>query len=238
MQPSHQPIPPTAELIRRLKPPRRTRSLERVENALFVGLACVYATLCALAIAKVFGFELPLEVRPYVVVALLGLILLFPTLFVLVLLIQGVQAIRGGFAARAEDLDLAIAHEAHALLELRGCCADALELRADRVALESTLLNRRIAAMASVVTLGSLMISLQKVGGEAALWATTTTLQLWVYAGSVGALIGALLLLRYTGWLDRVANHLRTAAKQSRTDDAKRKERAEGRRKHWVASRV
>ncbi|MGH8085305.1 MAG: hypothetical protein ACREPV_08505 [Lysobacter sp.] len=208
------PVPATSKLLANMKHPKKASRFDKFEKVLSIAFFMFAGIILVAIAAKLFEMDLSSDsLRLTAVLALFGMYLAFG-LWLLILLAQMGLALKHGFAGRANDIDKAIDREQALLTSLQSCCPMALAERGARLELEAKLLTRRYGLIAILVSAGAVAIRLHDAGGRAEVWEPLAELSMWIYAGSFGALVGALALASLTSQLDRVAHLLLAASKR------------------------
>lgn len=208
------PIPATSKLLADMKPPRKASRFDKFEKVLSTAFFMFAGLVFVAFAAKWLEMDMSSDSLPQTaVLALLGMSLAFG-LWLLGLLAEMGLTLRRGFAGRADDIDKTIDREQVLLASLQSCCPMALAERGARLELEAKMLTRRYGLVAILVSAGAVAIKLHDAGGQAEVWDRLTALSMWIYAGSIGAFIGAAALVSLTSQLDRVAHLLLAASKR------------------------
>ncbi|MCE4510396.1 hypothetical protein [Xanthomonas hortorum] len=198
-------------MLQKIKRPQRVDKLERVEKYLFIGLLAV--SLFGLGVVTAGNFEW--ISRPNAKDILLVTILVIGVAVLALGLLQVAQVVlawKEGYEPMAERIDMAISAESEILDELGTCNPQTLRERSKHIDLENKLLTRRAGLSTFFGAIGVVLINLFDAGEKVNMWSNPANAKVFVYAGSLGILIGSIVVFILAGKLERIAGLLALAA--------------------------
>ncbi|WMJ69251.1 hypothetical protein [Stenotrophomonas sp. 24(2023)] len=210
--PTHAPLPSTAELLRRLQlPPASRGGFKRAERWFMGGSLVAIALIGLIVTVTVTGWVVVPHARA--IVALLYLVLLLGyTVCVALSLVEIVRHLRRGFSGAAANTDRAIARSGEIIASLAGHPRPVLREQARLLELEAKSCTRRAALGAALNTLAAVALNLVGAFAQAGTPALPAFVPMMVYALMTGALIGSALLGVYGGRLEKLAGLYQIAA--------------------------
>ncbi|BBK01289.1 hypothetical protein Xcc3_25960 [Xanthomonas campestris pv. campestris] len=217
------PIPSTFQMLQKIKRPKMVSKLERIENYIFWGLLAL--TLFGLGVIAADNFEW--ISRPTAKDILLMVLLVMAIGFLALGLLQIAQVIsawKEGYEPMADRIDMAISAESEILDELGTCNPQTLRERSKHIDLENKLLTRRAGLSTFFGAIGVVLVNLFDAGEKVNMWANPAIAKVFVYAGSLGILIGSIVVFILAGKLERIAGLFGLAADRIEQRPAPEKE--------------
>ncbi|MCC5092536.1 hypothetical protein D0A38_02510 [Xanthomonas campestris pv. incanae] len=205
------PIPSTFQMLQKIKRPKRVSKLERIENYIFLGLLAL--TLFGLGVVAADNFDW--ISRPTAKDILLVVLLVMAIGFLALGLLQIAQVIlawKEGYEPMADRIDMVISAESEILDELGTCNPQTLRERSKHIDLENKLLTRRAGLSTFFGAIGVVLVNLFDAGEKINMWSNPANAKVFVYAGSLGILIGSIVVFILAGKLERIAGLLALAA--------------------------
>jgi hypothetical protein len=209
------PLPSTYEMLERTKHPKIVSKFDRVQNYSFFALMAL-----ALLTLVLWGLSSHDWVSQGTVSSLLlfiiGAMILIVVIWGTSQFIEAYRAWKAGYRPMAERIDAATANERVILGELEQFDSQELRERSKHLELDVKVLGRRagLATITSAIALA--LISLLDTATKASIWPELPYARFLVYAGSLGFLIGSLLLVILIGRLERIAGLFALAADRTR----------------------
>ena len=209
------PIPSTYEMLERTKRPKIASKFDRVENWSFVGLIVLGLLTFALWGLSSYGW-MSLKTAKFLLFWIIVAMVLIVVIWGASQLIEAYRAVKAGYRPTAGRIDDAAATERAILDELQQCDHQELRERSKHLELEVKVLGRRagLATITSAIAFG--LINLLDTAAKASIWPELPHARLFVYTGSLGILIGSLLLVIFTGKLERIAGLYALAAERTK----------------------
>ncbi|KUF26943.1 hypothetical protein AO826_08385 [Xanthomonas phaseoli pv. manihotis] len=207
----YSPVPSTFQMLQKIKRPQSADKLERVEKYLFFGMLAV--SLFGLGVVTAGNFEW--ISRPHAKDILLVTLLVMGIAFLALGILQITQVIlawKEGYEPMAERIDTAISTESKILDELGTCNPQTLRERSKHIDLENKLLTRRAGLSTFFGAIGVVLINLFDAGEKVNMWSNPAIAKVFVYAGSLGILIGSIVVFILAGRLERIAGLFGLAA--------------------------
>jgi len=204
-------IPTTFQMLQKIKRPKKVGKLERVENYVFLGLLSLL--LFGLGVAAAGNLEW--ISKPNAKAILLVTLLVMAVAFLALGLLQITQVIlawKEGYEPMAERIDAAISKESQILDDLIKCNPQTLRERSRHLDLENKLLSRRAGLSTFFGAIGVVLINLFDAGEKVNMWPNPANAKFFVYAGSLGILIGSVVVFVLAGKLERIAGLFGLAA--------------------------
>lgn len=205
------PIPSTFEMLQRTMRPKIVSRFERVENYLLGALFCL-----ALLVLGTWGLSAMNWIN--LAAAKFALAFIVVTMVVVVAvwgttqIIEGIGAWRAGYHPIAERIDSAIIREGEILSELEKCNPQELRERSQHLELEAKVLGRRAGLFTVTGAIAVVLINISDAAEKAKIWPELSQAKIFVYTGSLGILIGSLLLVIFVGKLERISGLFALAA--------------------------
>ncbi len=212
MSTPHTPIPSTADFLVKLKKPKKAPTVfKKIEQALFVTTLVLACVMFLGAGVGAVGW-IPQDVARLFAMIMLILVALTFLLWAITQILEMVWAVRAGFGPIAERTDREAEQDLTVVQSLAGC--DPFRLREKSKLLDGKAKRlTRQAGMGSVIaTIGAVVISFQTSAEKAEMLVQLRELPLFVYSGSLGALLGAAALTVFAGKLEHIAGLLTLAA--------------------------
>ncbi|WP_349812264.1 hypothetical protein [Xanthomonas hortorum] len=198
-------------MLQKIKRPKRTGKLERIENYIFFGLLAL--TIFGLGVFAAGNFEW--ISKPNAKDILVVILLVMAVGFLALGLLQIAQVFlagKEGYEPMAERIDTAISMESKILDELGTCNPQTLRERSKHIDLENKLLTRRAGLSTFFGAISVVLINLFDAGEKVNMWANPAIAKVFVYAGSLGILIGSIVVFILAGKLERIAGLFALAA--------------------------
>ncbi|MDX6081208.1 hypothetical protein SIL81_07995 [Xanthomonas campestris pv. incanae] len=210
-------------MLQKIKRPKRVSKLERIENYIFLGLLAL--TLFGLGVVAADNFDW--ISRPTAKDILLVVLLVMAIGFLALGLLQIAQVIlawKEGYEPMADRIDMVISAESEILDELGTCNPHTLRERSKHIDLENKLLTRRAGLSTFFGAIGVVLVNLFDAGEKVNMWSNPANAKVFVYAGSLGILIGSIVVFILAGKLERIAGLFGLAADRIEQRPAPEKE--------------
>ncbi|PPJ42332.1 MULTISPECIES: hypothetical protein [unclassified Pseudoxanthomonas] len=209
------PIPSTFEMLERTKRPKIVSKFDWIENWSFIGLIVLGLLTFALWGLSSYGW-MSLETAKFLLFWIIVAMVLIVVIWGASQLVEAYRAIKAGYRPMAERIDAAAANERAILDDLQECDHQELRERSKHLELEVKVLGRRagLATITSAIAFG--LINLLDTAAKASIWPELSHARLFVYTGSLGILIGSLLLVIFIGKLERIAGLYALAAERTK----------------------
>ena len=204
-------IPTTLELLEAIKVPKVSTVFDRIERGVFLFAGVVVVLLLAAAGLESSG--LLAEVHAKFVRVLLSLLLASALIFwAASQLVEMGLALRKGFRPAATKMDEAIEREQTLMGKLSECDEAKLRERGKHLELKVKSLTKRAGLVTALTAIGVVTVNLYDAGEKANIWSGFGIVKLYVYAGSIGLLIGSVVVATFASQLEQVAGLLMLAA--------------------------
>lgn len=180
---------------------------------LWCGRAAVIA-IAALFMAEAFSrFDLvshrTLKMANTISFALLILVFLA---WAVTQLVEMVIAFKAGFRPLADAVDATLKWERELICELAKYPSIELRERAKHLELRVKRLHRRASIVGILTAISAIAVNVHDVGIKASLWVSFEVVKLFVYAASIGLLVGTLVVAVFSGRLEHIVGLLMLAA--------------------------
>lgn len=201
-KPIYAVLPGTSDMLDRVKCPREKTLADRIENALFFFMVGLFAASLVVAGLAVTGWISTAAARAAVLVFSILVLAAF-LIWSVSQMVTAAAAIKGGFRRVAERIDREIRFESGIIADLQGCDPAELRKRAAHLDLKIRQMTRRAGISTVLTAIGVVILNLRD--AAQASWGRLEDVTLFVYAGSLGVLIGAALLITLAGQLEKVS---------------------------------
>lgn len=200
-------IPTTLELIEAIKVPKVSTVFDRIEKGIFLFAGVVVVLL--LAAAGLESSDLLAEVHAKFVTVVLSLVLASSLIFwAASQLVEMGLALRKGFRPAAMKMDEAIEREKKLVLKLSECDEAKLRERGKHLELKVKSLTKRAGLVTALTAIGVVTVNLYDAGEKANIWSGLEIIKLYVYAGSIGLLIGSVVVATFASQLEQIDTFL------------------------------
>ncbi|MBV6667753.1 hypothetical protein KV691_00115 [Xanthomonas euvesicatoria pv. alangii] len=210
-EPKYSPIPSTFQMLQKIKRPERAGKLERFEKYIFRGMVALLLFAFGVVAASNLAWISNTNATNVLIVALPALVAVF-LVFGLLQIIQVIVAWKEGYEPMADRIDTAISRESEIMDELGTCNPQTLRERSKHIDLENKLLTRRAGLSTFFGAIGVVLVNLFDAGEKVNIWSNPANAKVFVYAGSLGILIGSVVVFILAGKLERIAGLLALAA--------------------------
>ncbi|WP_033485222.1 hypothetical protein [Xanthomonas phaseoli] len=206
------PIPSTAAMLVKLKKPKKAPTIfNKIEQGLFVAtlvLACIMFLGAGVGVA---GWIPRDDARLFAMVMLILVAVTF-LLWAVTQILRVILDIRAGFGPIAERTDGEVEQELAFVQGLTQCDPSKLKERSKLLEGKAKRLTRQAGMGTVIATIGAVVINFQTSAERAEMLVQLRNLPLFVYSGSLGALLGAAALTVFAGKLEHIAGLLALAA--------------------------
>lgn len=217
------PIPSTFQMLQKIKRPERAGKLERFEKYIFRGMMALLLFAFGVVAASNLAWISNTNAKNVLIVALPALVAVF-LVFGLLQIIQVIVAWKEGYEPMTDRIDTAISRESEIMDELGTCNPQTLRERSKHIDLENKLLTRRAGLSTFFGAIGVVLVNLFDAGEKVNIWSNPANAKVFVYAGSLGILIGSIVVFILAGKLERIAGLFGLAADRIEQRPAPEKE--------------
>ena len=213
---SYVALPETPDMLKKIKHPREKTTVDRIENVLFIVMVLLFITTLIVGALAAAGWIPASGAKLAVLVSFTITLISFLT-WSISQLIAVALALKGGFLRVASRIDQEIKFENTIIAELAGCDPKELRQRAAHLDLKVKRLTRRAGVSTVLTAIGVTILNLRDAGQG--FWGQLDDVTLFVYAGTLGVLIGAALLIAFVTKLEKISGIFMLAANRSTPSD-------------------
>ncbi|CAD1789559.1 hypothetical protein CPBF426_23670 [Xanthomonas arboricola pv. juglandis] len=212
------PIPSTAELLTKIKRPREERSTAaKVERWCFYAALVIAVLMAAAAGLGVTGILTADTTRAVLMILMIVLAADF-LIWCVTQIVDMVLTLKAGYLGAATRVDEDIMLEQKIIASLTRCEPIRLREHGKQLDLKAKLLTRRSQMGTVLSAVGVVAINLKEAGEKASIWGKLQDVPPFVFAGSLGVLIGAAAIIMLAGQLERLSGLLMLAADRIESD--------------------